>query len=347
MPSLHALEYLADPSQLSVGGICALFGDEPFLKRLALIELRKAVVGQQDGEFSLSRYAGGAAEPREVFDELSTVAMFGGDRRMVVVDDADDFVSRNRATLEDYVARPSHAGTLVLVVDAWPSNTRLAKAVATKGVAIECKQPPAGEIPRWLVGWAKTRHAATLERDAADLLLQIVGPEMGLLDQELAKLAAAAGAQRISPDLVEQYVGGWRVKTTWDMLDAACEGKTREALSQLDSLLLSGESPIALLGQIGFTLRRFATAARLVRDAEREGKRTNLRQALEAAGVKPYPKMMDKAETQLRRLGRHRAAELFRWGLEADLALKGSNSSPPRARILLEQLVTRLGLKAS
>jgi DNA polymerase-3 subunit delta len=277
-----------------------------------------------------------------VFDELSTVALFGGGGRLVIVDDADEFVSRNRPALEDYAARPSHAGVLALVVDAWPSNTRLAKAVAAQGLAIECKTPPAASLLKWLETSARKRHQARLERSAAELLREIVGDEMGMLDQELAKLAAAAQGAPISAELVQKMVGGWRAKTAWDMLDAAIEGRAREALVELDRLLLAGEMPIAVLGQIAAPLRRFAAAAQLVDAAEGSGRRPNLRQALEAAGVKTAPFIMNKAEAQLRRLGRQRAVQLSRWLLEADLALKGTNSSPPRARTVLEQLLVRL-----
>jgi hypothetical protein len=65
-----------------------------------------------------------------------------------------------------------------------------------------------------------------------------------------------------------------------------------------------------------------------------------LRQALERAGVKPF--LIGKVEPQLRRLGRTRAGQLYRWLLEADLALKGSSSSPARARLVLEKLIVRI-----
>ena len=154
--------------------------------------------------------------------------------------------------------------------------------------------------------------------------------------------SAAAGTKPIGVEMVEQFVGGWRAKTTWDMLDAAAEGRARQALVELDRLLLAGETPIGLLGQIGSTLRRFAAATRFIEQAEADGRRTNLRQALEAAGVKPVPFIMNKNEAQLRRVGRQRASKLFQWVLDADLALKGPSSQPARARIVLEQLIARL-----
>jgi DNA polymerase III subunit delta len=124
------------------------------------------------------------------------------------------------------------------------------------------------------------------------------------------------------------------------MLDAALEGDAHAALVQLDRLLLSGEVPIALLAQISATLRRLAAAARIVAQAEGAGRGVSLRQALQQAGVKPF--VLGKVERQLRTLGRQRALSLYRWLLEADLALKGASSSPSRSRLVLEQLIVRL-----
>ena len=84
-----------------------------------------------------------------MIEELSTVAMFGGGRRLVVVEEADDFVSQYRPQLEDYVARPARSGVLVLDLKTFPSNTRLYKAVAADGLAVDCGAPPAR---RWCVG---------------------------------------------------------------------------------------------------------------------------------------------------------------------------------------------------
>ena len=127
--------------------------------------------------------------------------------------------------------------------------------------------------------------------------------------------------------MVERLVGTWRTKTTWDMLDAALDGNVGQAIEQLDRLLASGENPVGLLAQISASLRRFGAATRLVLQAEAGGRRIALRQALEEAGIKAF--VLGKAERQLRRLGRQRGSQLYRWLLEADLDLKGESTLRP------------------
>jgi hypothetical protein len=98
------------------------------------------------------------------------------------------------------------------------------------------------------------------------------------------------------------------------------------------------------LAQIGSNLRRFGAAMRLVEQAESDGRRANVRSVLETAGFRAF--VVGKAEAQFRQLGRQRAAKLYRWLLDADLALKGASSQKWRARQVLERLIARLSKAA-
>ncbi|HEY4759972.1 MAG TPA: DNA polymerase III subunit delta [Thermoguttaceae bacterium] len=336
--SLHALEYISQAEKYPPQAVCAVFGDDLFLRRQALLKLREAVLGGEEGDFSFTAFEGDKANLRDVLDELDTVAMFGG-KRLVAVEEADDFVSHNRQQLEDYVSRPSRMGVLVLDLDSFPANTRLYKLIDAQGLLIDCSTPAEARLTKWLVDWAKQQHNIQISAAAADALVELVGPELGLLDQEVAKLVISVGEEkRITPELVGRYVGSWRAKTAWEMLDAALDGNVREALRQLDRLMTSGEQPVGILGQISASLRRFAAATRLVLQAETAGRRISLSQALERAGVKQF--VLQKAERQLRRLGRQRGAQLYQWLLETDLDLKGQSAMP--ARLIVERLILRL-----
>jgi DNA polymerase III subunit delta len=338
---LDALDFLAHPAKHPPAPVCVLFGDESFLKRQVLGQLKEIVLSGDDAEFSVSTFDGRELELRDVLDALSTRALFGGGRHLVIIDEADDFVSDNRPALEDYVKQPKTASVLVIDAKQWPATTRLYKAVAETGLQIECRFPPPAKLLKWLVARCQKQHGAKLEPDAAERLAETVESDLGLFDQELAKLSALAGeGNSITAAMVDQAVGGWRAKSAWDMLDAALEGKTSAALVHLDHLLVSGEVPIALLAQIASNLRRLAAAAAIVSQTEAAGRTPSLRHALEQAGVKPF--LLGKVEPQLRRLGRARAANLYRWLLEADLALKGASSSPARGRFVLEELIVRI-----
>lgn len=339
---LHAVDYLEKPEKHPPRPVCVVFGDEPFLKRQVIDRLRHVVLGSDDADFSLTVFEGPKAELPDVIDELSTVAMFGSGKRLVLVQEADDLVTRYRSELEDYVARPKSTGLLLLEVKKWPANTRLYKAVAAEGLQVDCGSPTAARLIKWLVSWSNQVHGLKLAASAAEVLVEMAGPELGLLDQELAKLALTTDpGARVTPQSINESVGSWRAKTTWDMLDAALAGDPQAALVQLDRLILAGENPIAILAQISASLRRFAAATRLVLEAEAAGRPIALGAALEQAGVKPF--VLKKAQQQLRSLGRHRGNRLYGWLLQTDLDLKGASALPPR--LVMERLITRLAAR--
>jgi DNA polymerase-3 subunit delta len=339
--TLSALDYLSEPDQQPAAAVFAVFGDEEFLKREVLKTLRRQVLGSDEDGFSLTTVTGKEAQLHEVFDSLATVTLFGDGKRLVIVEEADPFVTQYRAELEDYVARPAKGGVLVLEVKTWPGNTRLAKAVGASGLAIECKAPNERQLKTWLTQRAKSEHQVRLDAAAADLLLELVPPELGILVQEISKLALLAGDERvIDVKLVRENVGGWRARTTWDMIDAAADGRAADAIAQLDRLIAAGEKPHGLLPQIASSLRRFATAMALIDEADARRQKLPLRNALSQSGVLPFK--LNDAERQLRQIGRVRAAKLTQWLLAADLAIKGHNSADDAARIELERLIVRL-----
>ncbi len=331
MDSLAFLEHAGDHEPQPV---YVLYGDEAFLKRQVLAVLRPLILGPEGTDFGLSSHDGDRASFAAVHDELETLP-FLSPRRLVVVDNADPFVTRHRAALEKYVAEPSATGVLVLDVKAWPSNTRLYKLVGTDA-ALSCKALAAHRLPAWCVQWAAARYSKKLLGPAAELLVQLVGQDMGQLDQELAKLAIYVNpANRIEAGDVDRLVGRSRSENTWKIFDAIGQGRIVEALGILDHLLDQGEEPLRILGAFSMQLRRLAQAARLTQQGH------SLNAALEEVGVPPYN--LKGCEQQLRHLGLRRVDRVYEWLLEADLGLKGSSQLPPRT--LLERLVLRLARK--
>ena len=275
-----------------------------------------------------------SATSAAVMDELQAVPFFG-EHRLVVVENADPFVTRHRASLEKTIEGLPASGVLALDVKTWTSTTRLAKMVSAASTIV-CKSPAQYKMPQWCVQWAASQHQKQLPMPAANLLVELVGSEMGLLDQELLKLAIYVGERkRIEVEDVDKLVGRSREEKTWIIFDAIGAGKSKEALTILDHLLDQGEEPIRLLGAFSMQLRRLAQAYRLTMLGQ------PLMVALEEVGVPAFG--IKQAEQQLKHLGRRRAERIYDWLLETDEGVKGSSQLPPRT--LLERLVIRLARK--
>jgi DNA polymerase-3 subunit delta len=328
-----ATAYLKSPASQEPGSAVALFGPERFLKRLAIDALCRQVLGPDAGDESLVRLRGDTADFATVVDRLLTISMWNP-RQVVVVEDADAFVSDHRDGLEKYLDRPARKSVLVLDVKSWPSNTRLAKKVAKVGLPIECASLKPNELVGWLVAWCQAHHGKKIDHQAAQTLTELAGTELGTLDQELAKLASFVGdGATIDSAAVEALVGGWKAETTWSMIDAVRDNRLGEALHLLDKLLRAGEHPLRLLGGINSTYRALARGTELARLG------TPLIEALTSGGVKPW--QVNQYAGYLRRIGRPRAERLLSMLMHADMDVKGHSQLPDR--LIMERLLLQLG----
>jgi DNA polymerase-3 subunit delta len=301
-------------------------------------------------------YEGVVAVLRDVIDDLSTRSLFGGGgRRLIVVDDADPFLTNFREGLEDYAERPKSSGLLLLDCKAWAANTRLYRIISKTGLAIDCRVPTTGSNPKyqdpddraiksWLISRAKKAHKIQVTKEIAEVIYDLVGPNFGILDNELAKLALLVDAQTpLSVELVQDVVGGWRVKSLWEMLEFVLHGDAAGALRSFDRILQSGQSPVALFGGLAYGARQLAAATRIFQLAERKRQPISLVEALKGAGIKDWPPgKLRKAEDQLKQINRNRAGQIYRWLLEVDMALKGSHSNDARARTMIEEFILKL-----
>ena len=350
--TILGLQYLLNSERFGVGPVCAVVGDDAFVRHEVLGKLTHR--GEADDDLTLETCEGRSAQWRDVVDLLRERSLFGGGSRTVVVAEADPFVKNYRDKLEQYVESADPDSLLILELSSLPGNTRLAKAIAKHGLTIRCTVPDRGKelsefvklLKDWLISVAKREYQVKCERPAVEALLDLVPTEVGILYQEITKLCLLTGEdKKISADLVREHVGGWRTRKTWDMIDAAAEGRADDALAQLDRLIMAGEEPHALLPQMASTLRKFAAAAGRIEEAEQRKQRISLSEALKACGFLPFK--LKSAEGQLRQIGRPRAKQLNRWLLAADLALKSHNSSKDRARHELETLIIRLSRQAA
>lgn len=351
---LPALQWLDEPEKHVPATVCAVFGEESFLRRQVMGKLSEVFArtlseggdgasgGENLDDFKPISFDSGTVSWKRVWEELSTFSLFGASRRLVVLNDADDFISKNREALEKYAEFPAETGVLVLELKSFPANTRLFKLFEGNGLLIDCRPlNEQNELPRWVCETALKKFHFRIQSQAASLLISQIGSEMGLLDQELAKLALLVEeGETITEAHIRKSSGSWRMQTVWTLVDCILDGQAREALQYLGQLLDSGEAPIAILAQMASSMRRLAAATRLILEDERAGRRPNVDNALTEVGVNRY--FLQKTSLQLRRLGRERGMRLLEWMLELDFALKGESSLADR--LLLERFVLRLAV---
>lgn len=327
---MHATEFPRHLKSAQTVGLIVLHGNERHLKTSVTAMLQKEILGaESQNAMGLNRFPGKDLEFKTIRDELQMVSMFSS-RKIVLVEDADDFITEFRPQLENYADKPSRRALLVLDVKTWRKNTRLAKKIDAEGLCIDCSELTGPKLAGWIVQRAQDEFGKQISREAAELMTELAGTGMGLLEQELAKLAAYTGERaRITPDDVRTLVGGWKAETTWVMIDAIRDGVPGVALTCLSKLLYAGEPAPKILGGINYVFRKLAIAV----DASR--KTGSIQQALRDAGV--FPRDVANAEKYLRRIKRQKAEAILETLAQADARLKGGSRLPEQLQ--LEQLV--------
>lgn len=201
--------------------ILVLHGKEAFLKKEHLDTLRTAIKDAH-GDAEMFHFDGERATLAEVFDELRSYALMVS-YKIVVVDQADEFVKNHREALERYAQNPVDHATLVLRSYTW-NRGKLDALVAKVGALIKCEQLSPAEAKSWAIKRASQEHKVKLTPDAAAALVSRLGSHLMELDTELAKLALMVDkGGAIDLDLVNQTVGKGSDEQAWAVQEAVLD----------------------------------------------------------------------------------------------------------------------------
>jgi DNA polymerase-3 subunit delta len=210
--------------------VYALVGPDALMR----LEAMREILRQLAADVQRVEVDGETAELADVLDDLRSFAMFGAGK-VVAIRNADEFVSRFREQLEDYVASPSDSATLILRFDSLPSNQRIYKAIQKTGEIIPC-QPPK-DLKSWIVKRGKSAHEIDINPAASELIADYIGDDLGRIDNELAKLALTVPSGNIGPDEVAQSVAFQREREMWDLTNALGGGDPAEAVRRWRQLV--------------------------------------------------------------------------------------------------------------
>lgn len=209
----------------------------------------------------------GEVSAADVLDELRTIP-FLTERRVVLVKGADDFISKNRSLLEKYFENPCPTGVLVMTVGSWDARTRLARMLPGVGRMISVTEPKRWELPGRLVRYAADAYGKSLTKEAAELLVELSGDNLGQLYTEIDKLAVFANAEKtISHNHVESLTGHNRLFGAFDVIDAVVAGDTGEAVNRLRAMFAEDKSTeYSVVGAFSYHFRRMFNAKVMLED---------------------------------------------------------------------------------
>ena len=251
--------------------IGVLHGSDAFLRALRTDEVRDALRAAH-GEVEVVRFQGGEASVADVLDECRSFGLMQ-QHKLVIVDDADQFVKdQGREIMERYAAAPAEQATLLLRGPKW-NKGKLDKLIEKVGAIIKCDMMAPPTAAAWARQRISKRHDAEIAPDAARSLVERVGTELGRLDSELQKLAAAAasrGTRQVTLDLVHELVQATAEEEVWSIQSRLLEGDAEHAARGVREALEVSRHPATLVNWAMIDLaRKLHSVSRLIEQGSR------------------------------------------------------------------------------
>lgn len=201
--------------------ILVLHGTEQMLKREAFDRLHHAL-NEQFGDIDPVILDSKTATLADVLDELRTRSLLQP-HNLVIVDQAEQFVSAHRQALERYAQSPVDHATLVLRCDRW-SRGKLDKLIGQMGALVKCQPPDRRQAAEWLIRRASKIHHCRLAPAAADQMVLRLGTQLMRLDSELAKLVLMVDQKQvIGVDDLNDLIGRSNDEKAWVVQQALLE----------------------------------------------------------------------------------------------------------------------------
>ena len=235
--------------------------------------------------------------------------------------------------LADYLPRLPETTRLVFIEDKpLPARHSMLQLVQReeRGYVKRFDPPDAKALPRWIEKRVR-KYGGAIEPQATRQLAAVVGTDLRLLDQEIAKLVtytqSPTGGQAITIADIEAVVPYAQAAVVFDLVDALGRRDGRTAAQTLHRLLDAGEHPLGLLAMI---VRQFRL---LIQVKELKAERATPHDIAKTLRLHPFPAR--KLHTQATHFTAAQLEAVYRHLLDTDIAIKTGKIDPEVALDLL------------
>lgn len=220
-----------------------IYGEERYMVRYykrCLIE-KLSVPGD---EMNCTYFQGEKAVPSAIAD-VGQILPFMAANRLIVIQDSS--LLKSASDMVDFLADFPETTYVVFVEREVDKRNKLYKWISKNGCVTECLSQNEGMLRKWIAGYAK-KAGKTISGAAVERLLERVGTDMEVLNNELDKLIGYVGKrENIEADDVDVICSGLTVSRIFDMIDAVALKEKEKALRLYADLLANKEAPMSIL----------------------------------------------------------------------------------------------------
>lgn len=213
---------------------------------------------------------------------------------------------------------------------------KLITACEKIGYSVQIAKPNRAALQAMAREWAE-QSGASFAPGAEAMLLDRCGEDQFLLHSEIEKLAALADYGTITPAMIQQLGTVTLDADTFDMVRLVSEGRTRQALDKLGTLLGLQNDPILITGAL---ISNYLDVYRAF--LARKSRRPLAELAKDFGYTGKWNYRLNNADQAAARYDRRRIERSLQVLQQLDLDLKGSRLP---ADLLLQKALCELGLQ--
>jgi DNA polymerase-3 subunit delta len=245
------------------GGAFYLHGDDDFRKEEAVRALVDAHLDPATKDFNLDPLRGTEVDAETLASVLATPPMMA-EWRVVVLREVEGLASSKKAREELlFVTADPPPGLALIMSCTVPSGSKAKfyRELAKTARSVEFSPIREGDVPGWLMARAGESHGLELDPEAAQAMATAIGNSLGVLVQELDKLAGfVSGRGRVGLADVEAAGTKLPSQDRWRWFDLVGQRRFAEAERSLGVLLGQGETGVGLVIGLATHLLRVGVA---------------------------------------------------------------------------------------
>ncbi len=223
-------------------------GEEPYLSRLGVRLLKRAVLTPGSDAFDFVSLSGRETTAEAIVSQAGTVPMLS-DRRLTVVYEFEGLSPAQRTKLLDYVRAPYETSCVALVsFSRLSGRNKFEQGLLASAAVVECGSLGPDALTALAARMAEER-GLKVEEDAMAVLVDWTSGDLSRVDNELGKLESYCSSGTVTVADIETVVGA-KASSLGDLAAAVAEGRSGDALARLSELVDGGVEPAQLVSQL-------------------------------------------------------------------------------------------------
>jgi DNA polymerase III subunit delta len=242
-----------------ISPIYLLYGTEMFLIEETKREIIHAVLNEEDAEFNLSTYNMQEQSVDTAIEDAETLPFMGGKKVVIIKDPLFLTGQKDKSKIEhdlkrfdQYINMPYEESVLLIIApfEKLDERKKIVKTLKAKSEVFHASEMNDSMVKDWMTKRVEEFNVV-ISDSAAELLVNMIGPKLMLLSNEIDKMAMYVGEGGvIKEEEVLSLTSRSLEQNIFVLIEKVVQRKVDEALRIYYDLLRQNEEPIKVLSLI-------------------------------------------------------------------------------------------------